>query len=183
MRAHVPVASRDEIRSAIAAPVSPRQRRCRNHSLPPQQLQQSLQSGYIVSCWTSTACSRAKVWPKQPNGNVLRPDSTLGQPAAEIGDQTGLQLSRMPGLTLTTHLSIVGLEIRTQGAVLLAQLVCTENLLHRCSPSRPDCQESTAGLCRENIRQATSNQPKLQLTRNSPGPAIVAQSVRMQRLV
>src|SRR5262249_36042367 len=91
------------------------QRRCRNHSLPPQQLQQSLQSGYIVSCWTSTACSRAKVWPKQPNGNVLRPDSTLGQPAAEIGDQTGLQLSRMPGITLTTHLSIVGLEIRTQG--------------------------------------------------------------------
>src|ERR1700722_9757432 len=97
-------------------------------------------------------CSRAKVWPKQLGGNVLRLDSTLGQPAAEIGDQTDLHLSRVLGVAFATHLGLVGLDIRTQGAVLLAESVRSENLLHWCSPSRPDCQENAVGLCRENIR-------------------------------
>src|SRR5215831_3343494 len=114
-----------------------------------------------------------RVLPEQLGGNLLRFDSTFGQPAAEIGDQTRLYLSRLLGVAVTTHPGLVGINIRTQGAIELTEAVRFENLLHRCSPSRPDCQENAAGLCRENLRHATVNRAQTRFTRNSPEPGIV----------
>src|SRR5215472_9507843 len=83
----------------------------------------------------------------------------------------------MPGVALATHLGLVGIEVRTQGTVLFAKFVRAENLLHWCSPFKPDCQENTAGLCRENTRHTAANQPHNQLARNSPEPGIVPKAV------
>jgi len=99
------------------------------------------------------------------------------QPAAEIGDKTGLQLTRLLGVARAMHLGCVGINIRTQGTVLLTQSVRSENLLHQYSPSSPDCQENTAGLCRENPHRSTAGQLGNQLTRNSPEPGIVPEAV------
>src|ERR1700679_3030280 len=99
----------------------------------------------------------------------------FGQPTAEIGYQTDLPLPRLLSVALATHLGCIGIDIRSQGAALLAQLMCFENLLHECSPSSPDCQENAAGLCRENSRQTTVRRPEGQLTRNSPEPGIVSE--------
>ena len=52
-----------------------------------------------------------------------------------------------------------------------------KNLLHRCSSSRPDCQENFARLWRENILQATANSAEIELTRNSPEPGIVPEGM------
>ena len=41
---------------------------------------------------------REWVRPKQLGSNLLRPDSTFGQPAAKIGDQADLDFSRIPGV-------------------------------------------------------------------------------------
>jgi hypothetical protein len=105
-------------------------------------------------------------------------DLAFGQPSAEVGNQTDLQFNRLLGIALCTHLGSVGIEIRTKGAVLFAKLVVPEDLVHQCSPSRPACQENTSGgLCRENLRQTAACLPKSQFARNSPEPGIVTELV------
>lgn len=65
---------------------------------------------------------REWVLPKQLGSNLLRPDSTFGQPAAKIGDQADLDFSRIPGVALAAHLGLVGIEVRNQGTVLFTKL-------------------------------------------------------------
>src|SRR5471030_172832 len=130
-----------------------------------------------MPCRTSPPPSRTKVRLKQLRGNLLYLDLTFGQPTAEIGDQTDLQLPRVPSIALDTHLGCVALDVRTQGTVLLAQSVIFKNLLHQCSPSRPACQENTARTMPGKYSQNCRPRPENQLARNSPEPGIVPNRV------
>lgn len=62
-----------------------------------------------------TSCTRSKVRLKQLSSNLPGLHSTSGQPVAEIGDQTNLHLTRLPGVSLATHLGSVGIDIRSGG--------------------------------------------------------------------
>jgi len=67
---------------------------------------------------------------KQLSRYLLHSHSTFSQPESEIGDQTDLHLPRLPGVTFSTHLRSVSIDIRSQGTFLFAQTMCLENLLH-----------------------------------------------------
>src|SRR5437879_4831985 len=91
-----------------------------------------VRSGTLVSI--ASFCLRCPI--RSPS---ITPRSTM-----KLGDQPNLQLPRVLGIPLATPLGCVTLDVRTQGAILLAPSVILENLLHHCSPSGPAWQENTA---------------------------------------
>ena len=63
-----------------------------------------------------------------------------------------MQFDRLLGIAFSTHLGGVEVDVQTQGAVLFVKLVAVEDLVHRCSPSRPVFQKNIAQNYAGNIR-------------------------------
>jgi hypothetical protein len=157
VRAHVLVASRGEVRSAIAPPVSlpgdtgaaPRcrvngsSRRCKaDKSFVVGRRRRARARRYgLNSCAVTSDAWLRRLANQQPKSATKRICT----------------FSCQLGIALAPDLGLVGIDIQTQRAVLLTESVSFENLLPRCSPSRPDCQENAARLCRANIRQSTQS--------------------------
>src|ERR1035437_8210302 len=99
------------------------------------------------------------------------------QPSVKIGNHADLHFSCLLCVALATHLCGIGIEIRTQGSMQLAQVVFLKNLFHRCSPSRQASQKTPPDYAGKLDLKLTSKCRENALTRNSPEPGIVSQSV------
>src|ERR1700692_935194 len=105
----------------------------------------------------SSPRSRAKKWLKELRSNVLRAELMACQPSIKIGNHADLHFSCLPCVALAKHLGRVGIKIRTQRPMQFAKLMLSENLLHRCSPSRQAFQKTPPDYAGKTLAKLPAN--------------------------